>query len=96
MEMIYYTVAALVLYGVSDYILNSIEIRMGKRLPQRSFYFLIIITTLSLVSFSVVRTIFSQPQATQQTTSTQIKQDNKEPASPASSQAAPVSKETEK
>ena len=33
MEMIYYTIAAVVLYLLSDFILNSIEIRMGKRLP---------------------------------------------------------------
>lgn len=77
MEIIYYTLAALILYGVSDYILNSIEIKMGKRLPHRSFYFLIIITTLSLVSFSVIRTVFTQSQITQ----TQVTQDNKEPPS---------------
>jgi p-aminobenzoyl-glutamate transporter AbgT len=77
MEIIYYTIAALILYGVSDYILNSIEIRMGKRLPHRSFYFFIIITILSLVSFSAIRTIMVQKEVAQQTTNTPIKQSDK-------------------
>ena len=77
MELIYYTLAAIILYGVSDYILNSIEIRMGKRLPNRSFIFLIIITILSLVSFSAIRAIVVQKEASQQTTKTPVKQTDK-------------------
>ena len=68
MEMIYYTIAAIVLYGVSDYILNTIEIRMGKRLPNRSFIFLVIILVLSLTSFSVIRALLEKPKSAQQTT----------------------------
>ncbi len=64
MELVYYTIAAIVLYMVSDYILNLIEIKMGKRLPSRSFIFLIIITILALGSFSVISAIFAPlPQA---------------------------------
>lgn len=74
MEMFYYTVAALILYGISDYILNSIEIRMGKRLPNRSFIFFIIIAILSLLSFSAIRSIVSKPDIVQQTTNTQVRQ----------------------
>lgn len=78
MEMLYYTLAAIILYVVSDYILNSIEFRMGKRLPNRSFVFFIIITILALVSFSVIRTITFQPNAIQQTTDNPGKQAEKE------------------
>lgn len=77
MEMIYYTIAALILYGVSDYILNSIEIKLGKRLPNRSFIFLIIITILSLVSFSLIRTVVVQEKTTQQPTNNLLKQTEK-------------------
>lgn len=77
MEMIYYTIAALILYGVSDYILNSIEIKLGKRLPNRSFIFLIIITILSLVSFSLIRTVVVQEKTTQQPTNNSLKQTEK-------------------
>jgi len=64
MEFIYYTIAALLLYGISDYILNTIEIRMGKRLPNRSLVFLVIITILSISSFSLIQTIFEKPEPT--------------------------------
>ena len=84
MEMIYYTIAALVLYGISDYILNTIEIRIGKRLPNRSFIFLIIILILSVTTFSAIRAIFDKPVPAQQTTHTQ----------PESGQVQPIQKET--
>ena len=89
MEMFYYTIAAVVLYFVSDYILNTIEIRIGKRLPSRSFIFLIIITILSLVSFSFIKAIYgplpNNKQTTQNTTAIHMEQANK-----------PATKETKK
>lgn len=94
MEMIYYTIAAVVLYLVSDYILNAIEIKMGKRLPSRSFYFLIIITILAMVSFSLVRAIFGPLPTSQQTPTSQIKQTDK--VTNTSSQVIPAAKETKK
>lgn len=57
MEFIYYTIAAIILYTVSDFILNRIEIKMGKRLPNRSFIFLIIIMTLSIGTFNILQSI---------------------------------------
>jgi len=100
MELIYYTLAALVLYGVSDYILNTIEVRMGKRLPNRSFIFLIIITILAMVSFTFIRTIFAPLESTQQTTQTQTKPQTEqtitENISPAKTQQMPTDKETKK
>jgi len=95
MEMIYYTIAALVLYGISDFILNRIEIKIGKRLPNRSFIFLIIITILALVSFSVIRNVVDQPAATQQTTNSQVNSSGKEPVSTSPDQTSPTSGKTE-
>lgn len=92
MEMIYYTIAALVLYGLSDYILNSIEIKMGKRLPNRSFIFLIIITILAFVSFSLIRVIATSVESSTQNTTTTIKESNSEPVLKNSSQALPAIK----
>jgi len=94
MELIYYTIAALVLYGVSDYILNSIEVRMGKRLPNRSFIFLIIITILAMVSFAFIRTIFAPLESTQQTIDTKTEQTIKENILPMQTQEKPTDKET--
>ena len=84
--MIYYTIVAVILYLVSDYILNTIEIKMGKRLPQRSFFFLIIITVLTLVTFSFIRAIYAPLPNAQQPTANQV--ENK----PAITQQAPVEK----
>ncbi len=54
-EMILYTLVALLLYVVSDWILNQIEIRRGERLVNRSVFFFFIILTLSLLSFSLIQ-----------------------------------------
>ena len=55
MEMLYYTVAAIFLYMVSDSILNKIEIRRGKRFENRSVIFFAIILVLSVVLFNLVQ-----------------------------------------
>ena len=93
MEMIYFTVAAVILYLVSDYILNAIEMRMGKRLPSRSFFFLIIISILTMVSFSFIRAIYG-PLPNKNTPDTKIEQPQKSPAP--ISQQVPAVKETKK
>ena len=74
MELIYYTIAAIALYGVSDFILNRIEIKMGKRLPNRSFVFLIIILTLSIGSFKLLQSILVPLDSKQQENKIQTEQ----------------------
>ena len=81
MEFIYYTIAAIVLYGASDFILNRIEIKMGKRLPNRSFIFLIIIMTLAIGSFNLLQSILIPIEPTKATSSTQIQKTNTSPNS---------------
>ena len=78
MELIYYTIAALLLYGISDYILNTIEIRMGKRLPNRSMIFLAIILVLSTSSFAIIQTIFQKSEPTKTSIDTQSQPMKKE------------------
>ena len=55
MEMLYYTVAAIVLYVVSDWILNRIEIRRGERFENRSLVFFAIILVLSVALFNLIQ-----------------------------------------
>ena len=55
MEMLYYTVAAIFLYVVSDWILNQIEIRRGKRFDNRSLIFFAIILVLSVALFNLIQ-----------------------------------------
>jgi len=74
MEMILYTIAALLLYAVSDYILNTIEIKLQKRLPNRSLVFFVIIAVLSVSSFAIIRiTVYKESDTTQATTGSQDK-----------------------
>lgn len=97
MEMLYYTIAAVVLYLVSDYILNTIEMRMGKRLPSRSFFFLIIITILAMVSFSFIRAVYGPLPNKTQVTTQQTQQTDKKPVTNQVPQAAKeVRKEVKK
>ncbi len=54
MEIIYFTLAGIVLYWLSDWILTRIELARGERLQHRSLYFFFIILTLALVSFNLL------------------------------------------
>lgn len=93
MEMVYYTIAAVILYMVSDYILNTIEIKMGKRLPNRSVFFFIIISILAFSSFSFIRAIFGPLPTAQQPATTQAIQTDKKPEA---TKVLPVEKESKK
>jgi len=69
MAYLYFTVTAVLLYLFSDWILNKIEQRVGKRLEYRSVVFFVIITVLALGSFSFIDTLMTPPEsATQQET----------------------------
>ena len=61
MAYLYFTVTAVLLYLFSDWILNKIEERIGKRLEYRSAIFFAIITVLALGSFSFVDTLMTPP-----------------------------------
>ena len=64
MAYLYYTVAAVLLYLLSDWILNKIEQRVGKRLKYRSVVFLVIIMVLALGSFEMIDRIVGEPPQT--------------------------------
>lgn len=55
MEALYFLVVAIVLYFVSDWILERIEIASGRRFEQRSLIFFAILATLAIGSFAVIR-----------------------------------------
>lgn len=55
MQYVYYTIAAIVLYFLSDWILLKIEQARGKQFEQqRSLVFLIIIMVLAVGSFKAI------------------------------------------
>ena len=62
MEMIYFTIVAIVLYMLSDWILNKIEIKRGERLANRSVVFFFIIISLSVVTFTAIQSFLYKPE----------------------------------
>ncbi len=57
MEMVLYTVIAVVLYLVSDRILGYLESMYGKVLPYRSVIFFVIILILAVSVFSIMESL---------------------------------------
>lgn len=56
MEIVAYTVVAIVLYFVSDMIVDRIEHKVGRRLEYRTVLFFGIILALALVLFALIQT----------------------------------------
>jgi len=74
MEMLYYTVAAISLYLVSDWILNRIEIRRGERLVNRTLVFFVIILFLSVSLFNLIQYLLPVPEPAVPAADTQTEQ----------------------
>lgn len=54
LEIVYYTLVAVGLYFISDWILDRIEISRGKRFKNRSVAFFLIILALAIISFNLI------------------------------------------
>jgi len=54
MQALYFIAAGIVLYFVSDWILNRIEIARGERLENRTLVFFAILLGLGLLAFSLL------------------------------------------
>lgn len=54
MEIIYFTLVAIGLYFVSDWILDRIETARGHQFENRSVIFFVIILVLALISFQIL------------------------------------------
>ncbi len=61
MAYLYFTVTAVLLYLFSDWLLNKIEQRIGKRLKYRSVVFFAIISVLAYSSFGFIDTLMTSP-----------------------------------
>jgi hypothetical protein len=55
MEIVYFTVAAIALYFLSDWLLQRVEIARGERFEHRSLIFFGILMVLALASFALIR-----------------------------------------
>ncbi|MEO5363567.1 MAG: hypothetical protein H7838_08090 [Magnetococcus sp. DMHC-8] len=63
MEMVYYTVAGVLLYFAADWILERLERARGQRFPHRSLVFFVIILILSVGVFQLIQTLLPIPPA---------------------------------
>ncbi len=54
LKLVIYTIAGLLLYWVSDWILNQIEIRRGERFASRTLIFFAIILVLAVGVFNLI------------------------------------------
>ncbi len=59
MEILIFTLNAIVVYLFSDWLLGRIEQRRGEVLKQRQVIFFVIFLTLALTSFALLRQLFS-------------------------------------
>jgi len=60
-EIVYFTLVAVVLYVAADRILERIEVVAGNRLEYRSLIFFAILMALALVSFALIRLYTGNP-----------------------------------
>lgn len=54
MSIVYFTLAAVVLYLLSDWILERVEVTAGRRFQYRSLVFFSILLTLAMTSFALI------------------------------------------
>lgn len=59
MEILLFTLNAVVIYLVSDWVVRRIEARRGSILPQRQIVFFVIFLSLALISFRILQTLLS-------------------------------------
>jgi hypothetical protein len=55
MEIIYFTAAGIILYVAADWILKRMETAAGKRFQYRSLIFFVILLTMAVTSFAIIR-----------------------------------------
>ncbi|MGD2138313.1 MAG: hypothetical protein PVF08_08655 [Gammaproteobacteria bacterium] len=60
MEILYFTLTAIILYLAADWILNRIEVAAGRRFEYRSLIFFAILLVMALTSFALIRHLTTQ------------------------------------
>jgi predicted PurR-regulated permease PerM len=56
-EIVYFTITAVVLYVAADRLLDAMERRAGRRFAQRSLIFFALLLGMALVSFALLRRV---------------------------------------
>jgi hypothetical protein len=61
MEALYFTAVAIILYLGADWILKKIEVAAGRRFDNRTLIFFVLLLTMALVSFALIRGYTGSP-----------------------------------
>jgi hypothetical protein len=61
MQVVLFTVVAVVLYLVADRLLNALELRAGRRFEYRSLIFFAILLPLAMLAFAVIQRLVPAP-----------------------------------
>ena len=62
MSIVYFTMAAVALYLLSDRILERVEVAAGRRFQHRSLVFFSILLTLAMTSFALISRLTENTQ----------------------------------
>ena len=54
MSIVYFTLTAVILYLFSDWVLDRVEVTVGRRFQHRSLVFFSILLTLSMTTFALI------------------------------------------
>jgi uncharacterized PurR-regulated membrane protein YhhQ (DUF165 family) len=65
---LYYTLGAIILYGVTDWLLNRIEEARGKRFAQRNMIFFALMFVLALILMNIINPEQAIPPASPEST----------------------------
>ncbi len=63
MEIVVFTLNAIVIYLFADWIIRAVEKKKGEVLKQRQVIFFVVFLSLALISFSVLRALLASFQA---------------------------------
>lgn len=61
MEIVYFTLVAALLYLISNWLVERLEVAAGRRFEYRSLLFFVILLTLAMVSFYLIRLYTGNP-----------------------------------
>ena len=61
MSIIYFTFVAVLLYLLSDWILDRMEVAAGRRFEYRSLIFFVILLSLAMASFTLIQSYTGNP-----------------------------------
>ncbi len=63
MEIVVFTLNAIVIYLFADWIIRAVERKKGEVLKQRQVIFFVVFLSLALISFNVLRALLTSFQA---------------------------------